>query len=69
MGTQDKLNYSNLYLEDISDFIVECVDAILVSVAMPNVWEDLPILLTNYMKLQQEPTYIDTILLSILKEK
>jgi hypothetical protein len=27
MGTQDKANLADLYLEDISDFIVECVDA------------------------------------------
>jgi hypothetical protein len=27
MGTQDKAKHLTLYLEDISDFIVECVDA------------------------------------------
>jgi hypothetical protein len=63
MGTGTKAKHlAALYLEDISDFMWS-VDAILVSVAMPNVWEDLPILLTNYMKRSKEPTYIDTILL------
>jgi hypothetical protein len=49
MGTQDKAKHlATLYLEDISDFIVEG-DANFGFSAMPNVWEDLNSL-TNYMK-------------------
>jgi hypothetical protein len=39
MGTQDKAKHlATLYLEDISDFIVECVDDNFVSAVMRNVW-------------------------------
>jgi hypothetical protein len=38
MGTQDKAKHlATLYLEDISDFIVECEMLILASAVMPNV--------------------------------
>jgi hypothetical protein len=41
MGTQDKAKHlATLYLEDISDFIVECVDDNFVSAVMRNVWVD-----------------------------
>ena len=58
MGTQDKGKHlATLYLEDISDFIVECVD------------DNFGFSRYAYEALQQEPTYIDDALLSILKER
>jgi len=71
MGTQDKAKHlATLYLEDISDFIVECVD---VNFGFSRYAERLGRSANSfdelYEALQQEPTYIDTILLSILKEK
>jgi hypothetical protein len=71
MGTQDKAKHlATLYLEDISDFIVECVDANFGFSRYAerlgrsaNSFDDL------YEALQQEPTYIDNVLLSILKER
>ncbi len=71
MGTQDKAKHlATLYLEDISDFIVECVDA---NFGFSRYAERLGRSANSfdelYEALQQEPTYIDNILLSILKEK
>lgn len=71
MGTQDKAKHlATLYLEDISDFIVECVDP---NFGFSRYAERLGRSANSfdelYEALQQEPTYIDTILLSILKEK
>ena len=71
MGTQDKAKHlATLYLEDISDFIVECVDA---NFGFSRYAERLGRSANSfdelYEALQQEPTYIDTILLSILQEK
>ncbi|MFV8355013.1 B12-binding domain-containing radical SAM protein [Flavobacterium sp. XS1P32] len=71
MGTQDKAKHlATLYLEDISDFIVECVDA---NFGFSRYAERLGRSANSfdelYEALQQESTYIDTILLSILKEK
>ncbi|WP_343695150.1 radical SAM protein [Flavobacterium sp.] len=71
MGTQDKAKHlATLYLEDISDFIVECVDENFGFsryaerlVRSANSFDEL------YNALQQELTYIDLILISILKEK
>jgi Radical SAM superfamily len=71
MGTQDKAKHlATLYLEDISDFIVECVDENFGFSRYAerlgrsaNTFDEL------YGALNQEPTYIDTILLSVLKEK
>jgi len=71
MGTQDKAKHlATLYLEDISDFIVECVDANFGFSRYAerlgrsaNSFEEL------YSALQEEPTYIDEILISILKER
>jgi len=71
MGTQDKAKHlATLSLEDISDFIVECVDE---NFGFSRYAERLGRSANSfdelYEALQQEPTYIDTILLSILKEK
>ncbi|MDI1306287.1 MAG: B12-binding domain-containing radical SAM protein [bacterium] len=71
MGTQDKAKHlATLYLEDISDFIVECVDA---NFGFSRYAERLGRSANSfdelYEALQQEPTYIDGILLSILKER
>ncbi|MFV5701861.1 B12-binding domain-containing radical SAM protein [Flavobacterium sp. XS2P12] len=71
MGTQDKAKHlATLYLEDISDFIVECVDA---NFGFSRYAERLGRSANSfdelYEALQQEPTYIDSILLSILKER
>jgi hypothetical protein len=71
MGTQDKAKHlATLYLEDISDFIVECVDD---NFGFSRYAERLGRSANSfdelYNALQQEPTYIDKILLSILKER
>jgi hypothetical protein len=71
MGTQDKAKHlATLFLEDISDFIVECVDS---NFGFSRYAERLGRSANSfdelYEALQQEPTYIDTILLSILKER
>ncbi|RKS98551.1 radical SAM protein [Flavobacterium sp. 123] len=71
MGTQDKAKHlATLYLEDISDFIVECVDD---NFGFSRYAERLGRSANSfdelYEALQQEPTYIDTVLLSILKER
>lgn len=71
MGTQDKAKHlATLYLEDISDFIVECVDANFGFSRYAerlgrsaNTFDEL------YTALHEEPTYIDTILITLLKEK
>lgn len=71
MGTQDKAKHlATLYLEDISDFIVECVDS---NFGFSRYAERLGRSANSfdelYEALQQEPTYIDNVLLSILKER
>jgi hypothetical protein len=71
MGTQDKAKHlATLYLEDISDFIVECVDA---NFGFSRYAERLGRSANSfdelYNALQQEPTYIDNILFSFLKER
>jgi len=71
MGTQDKAKHlATLYLEDISDFIVECVDA---NFGFSRYAERLGRSANSfdelYFELNQEYTYIDSILLSILKNK
>ncbi|WP_394758190.1 B12-binding domain-containing radical SAM protein [Flavobacterium sp.] len=71
MGMQDKAKYlATLYLEDLSDFIVECIDENFGFSRYAerlgrsaNSFDDL------YSHLQKEPTYIDTITLRILNEK
>lgn len=71
MGTQDKAKHlATLYLEDISDFIVECVDE---NFGFSRYAERLGRSANSfdelYEVLQQEPTYIDSILISLLKAK
>ncbi|MFT5917972.1 MAG: hypothetical protein ACI81T_004489 [Bacteroidia bacterium] len=71
MGTQDKAKHlATLYLEDISDFIVECVDS---NFGFSRYAERLGRSANSfdelYEALQQKPTYIDNVLLSILKER
>ena len=71
MGMQDKAKHlATLYLEDISDFIVECVDA---NFGFSRYAERLGRSANSfdelYEALQQESTYIDRILFSILKER
>ncbi|MES2239933.1 MAG: radical SAM protein [Bacteroidota bacterium] len=71
MGTQDKAKHlATLYLEDISDFIVECVDS---NFGFSRYAERLGRSANSfdelYEALQQEPTYIDRILISILKDR
>jgi hypothetical protein len=71
MGMQDKAKHlATLYLEDLSDFIVECVDKNFGFSRYAerlgrsaNSFDDL------YQHLQNEPTYIDKITLNILKER
>ena len=71
MGTIDKAKHlATLYLEDISDFIVECIDENFGFSRYAerlgrsaNSFDDL------YFALKQELTYIDKILISILDEK
>jgi radical SAM superfamily enzyme YgiQ (UPF0313 family) len=71
MGTQDKGKHlATLYLEDISDFIVECIDS---NFGFSRYAERLGRSANSfdelYEALQQQHTYIDEILVSILKEK
>jgi hypothetical protein len=71
MGTHDKAKHlATLYLEDISDFIVECVDA---NFGFSRYAERLGRSANSfdelYLALQEEPTYIDKILISLLKER
>lgn len=71
MGTQDKAKHlATLYLEDISDFIVECVDP---NFGFSRYAERLGRSANSfdelYLALQQEPTYIDELLISILAAK
>ncbi|WP_298221857.1 radical SAM protein [Flavobacterium sp.] len=71
MGTQDKAKHlATLYLEDISDFIVECVDE---NFGFSRYAERLGRSANSfdelYETLHSKPTYIDGVLCSILKEK
>jgi len=71
MGVQDKAKHlATLYLEDLSDFIVECIDSnfgfsrYAERIGMSaNSFDEL------YEKLNEEETFIDKITLNILKEK
>jgi len=70
MGTQDKAKHlATLYLEDISDFIVECVDT---NFGFSRYAERLGRSAASfdelYAELQNEYTYTDEILINILKE-
>ena len=71
MGTHDKAKHlATLYLEDLSDFIVECVDE---NFGFSRYAERLGRSANSfdemYSHLQNELTYIDTITLKILNEK
>jgi hypothetical protein len=71
MGTQDKAKHlATLYLEDISDFIVECVDS---NFGFSRYAERLGRSANSfdelYAALQEEPTYIDEVLFSLLKDR
>lgn len=71
MGMQDKAKHlATLYLEDLSDFIVECVDE---NFGFSRYAERLGRSANSfdelYSNLQNEPTYIDKITLKILKDK
>ena len=71
MGTQDKAKHlATLYLEDISDFIIECVDE---NFGFSRYAERLGRSANSfdelYFALKQQLTYIDEILISILQEK
>ena len=71
MGTQDKAkHFATLYLEDISDFIVECVDE---NFGFSRYAERLGRSANSfdelYDSLNQELSYIDKITLRILKDK
>jgi hypothetical protein len=71
MGMQDKAKHlATLYLEDLSDFIVECVDE---NFGFSRYAERLGRSANSfnelYSNLQNTPTYIDKITLKILKER
>jgi radical SAM superfamily enzyme YgiQ (UPF0313 family) len=71
MGLQDKAKHlATLYLEDLSDFIVECIDE---NFGFSRYAERLGRSANSfdelYSNLQNEPTYIDKITLKILKER
>ncbi len=71
MGMQDKAKHlATLYLEDLSDFIVECVDD---NFGFSKYAERLGRSANSfdelYNKLQEEPTYIDIITLKILEDQ
>lgn len=71
MGNQDKAKHlATLYLEDLSDFIVECVDE---NFGFSRYAERLGRSASTFDELhrhlQQEPTYIDSITLTLLEER
>lgn len=71
MGNQDKAKHlTTLYLEDLSDFIVECVDE---NFGFSRYAERLGRSANQfdelYAFLQQEPTYIDEITFKLLEDK
>jgi len=71
MGTQDKAKHlATLYLEDISDYIVECIDE---NFGFSRYAERLGRSANSfdelYNALLKVPTYIDNILISVLKAK
>jgi hypothetical protein len=71
MGVQDKAKHlATLYLEDLSDYIVECVDE---NFGFSRYAERLGRSANSfdelYQHLQLQPTYIDQITLQILKER
>lgn len=71
MGMQDKAKHlATLYLEDLSDFIVECVDENFgFSRYAERLGRSANTFHELYSHLQNEPTYIDKITLKILKDR
>tara|TARA_R110002049_G_scaffold292893_1_gene477626 strand:+ start:3886 stop:5955 length:2070 start_codon:yes stop_codon:yes gene_type:complete len=71
MGMQDKAKHlATLYLEDLSDFIVECIDANFgFSRYAERLGQNANAFDELYEQLESEPTYIDGITLKILEEK
>ena len=71
MGMQDKAKHlATLYLEDLSDFIIECIDE---NFGFSRYAERLGRSANSfdelYSKLSEKPTYIDEITLKILKDR
>jgi hypothetical protein len=71
MGMQDKAKHlATLYLEDLSDFIIECIDP---NFGFSRYAERLGQSANSfdelYEHLQEDPTYIDAITLNLLEEK
>ena len=71
MGMQDKAKHlATLYLEDLSDYIVECIDE---NFGFSRYAERLGRSANSfdelYLHLQKEPTYIDRITLNIIKKR
>ncbi|MEP5338519.1 MAG: B12-binding domain-containing radical SAM protein [Algibacter sp.] len=71
MGLQDKAKHlATLYLEDLSDFIIECIDS---NFGFSRYAERLGLSANSfdelYTNLQEEITYIDNISLNILEDK
>lgn len=71
MGIQDKAkHYATLYLEDLSDFIIECIDE---NFGFSRYAERLGRSANSfdelYGHLQQEPTFVDTIAVGILEKR
>src|SRR5690606_1534132 len=71
MGMQDKAKHlATWYLEDLSDFIIECIDP---NFGFSRYAERLGQSANSfdelYEQLQQQPTYIDSITLNILEKK
>lgn len=71
MGFQDKAKHlATLFLEDLSDFIVECVDEDFgFSRYAEKIGRSANSFDELYIKLSDDLTFVDTITLSILKEK
>src|SRR5690606_7698209 len=69
MGMQDKAKHlATLYLEDLSDFIIECIDDHFgFSRYAERLGQSANSFDELYEHLQQDPTYIDTIALNILE--
>ncbi|MEP1489287.1 MAG: radical SAM protein [Algibacter sp.] len=71
MGLQDKAKHlATLYLEDLSDFIIECIDS---NFGFSRYAERLGLSANSfdelYTNLQEDITYIDNITLNILEDK
>jgi hypothetical protein len=71
MGMQDKAKHlATLFLEDLSDFIIECIDP---EFGFSRYAERLGFSANNfdelYAQLQQDPSYIDQISIELLLEK